>query len=294
MDDSDEWNDLTRRDDEGCEGGQMTTPLYRGIAEQLRLRIESGEFDEADETEGSERAAGQLPTEQTLQKYYGASRNTVREAIKQLTTLGLVETKPGQGTFVTAKIDAFVTTLTGSPEEGGGEGASYASEVEQNDREPASSPVRVEIQEAGPDVASGLWIPVGTEVISRHQQRYIDQTPYSLQTSFYPGEFADRGAKDLRRARDIQPGTVSYLQETIGVKQVGYRDWITVRAPNQIEADFFKLPPDGRIVIYEIFRTAFDGNGRPMRLTITVYPADRNQFIVEVGAVPPPQPSQKQ
>ena len=279
----------------------MTTPMYRDIADQLRQRIESGEFGpseprsgELEEPEESERPNGQLPTEQELQRYYGVSRNTIREAIKQLITLGLVETKPGQGTFVFPKVDPFVTTLTGSPEEGGGEGASYASEVEMSDRQPASSNVRVEIQEAGPEVAAGLWIPVGTEVISRHQQRFIDGTPYSLQTSFYPGEFADRGAKELRRARDIQPGPVSYLQETIGVKQVGYRDWVTVRAPNQTEADFFKLPADGRVVVYEIFRTAFDGNGQPMRLTITVYPADRNQFIADVGAVPPPKPSQNQ
>jgi GntR family transcriptional regulator len=59
-----------------------------------------------------------------------------------------------------------------------------------------------------------------------------------------------------------------------------------VRTPNPTEEDFFKLPSDGRVAIYEIFRTAFDGNGVPMRLSITVYPADRNQFIVNVGKVP--------
>ena len=36
----------------------------------------------------------------------------MRDAIKWLTTLGLVETKPGQGTFVVRKIDPYVTTLT--------------------------------------------------------------------------------------------------------------------------------------------------------------------------------------
>jgi GntR family transcriptional regulator len=59
-----------------------------------------------------------------------------------------------------------------------------------------------------------------------------------------------------------------------------------VRAPNPTEADFFKLPPDGRVPMYEITRTAYDGNGQPMRVTVTVYPADRNQFIVNVGKVP--------
>ncbi len=35
--------------------------------------------------------------------------------------------------------------------------------------------------------------------------------------------------------------------------------------------------------MYEITRTAYDGNGQPMRVTVSVYPADRNQFIVDVG-----------
>ena len=261
----------------------MTNPMYRQIAEDLRQRIESGDL-----TSGS-----QLPTELELRDRYNASRNTVRDAIKWLTTLGLVETRPGRGTFVVDKIDPFVTTLTGDPETGfgGDEGASYLSEVSQQARAPSASPVQVEIQEATEEVAAGLWIPVRTEVISRHQRRYIDGTPWSLQKSFYPAEFADRGAERLRSARNIDEGTVHYLRETIGVSQVGYRDWITVRPANATEADFFKLPLDGRVVIFEICRTAFDGNGQPMRLTVTVFPADRNQFIVNVATVPPPKPS---
>ena len=34
--------------------------------------------------------------------------------------------------------------------------------------------------------------------------------------------------------------------------------------------------------------TAFDRNGTPMRLTVTVFPTDRNEFIVNVGDVPDP------
>ena len=106
-----------------------------------------------------------------------------------------------------------------------------------------------------------------------------------MQTSYYPMEFADRGAEQLRSARNIDEGTV-VPGGHLGIQQVGYRDWITVRAPNPTEADFFKLPSDGRVPMFEISRTAFDGNGQPMRLTVTVYPADRNQFIVNVGEVP--------
>jgi GntR family transcriptional regulator len=38
--------------------------------------------------------------------------------------------------------------------------------------------------------------------------------------------------------------------------------------------------------VFEIHRLGFDENGQRIRLTITVYPADRNRFRVEVGKVP--------
>ena len=248
----------------------MTTPMYREIAERLRQQIETGEFE----------AGAQMPTEQDLQAEYSASRHTIRDAIRQLTTLGLVETRPGQGTFVIPKVLPFVTSLTGPPET-----AVDYSEVLGGGKATASG-IQVEIQEATPDVASGLGLTLGDEVISRHRRRYIDNVAWAMETSFYPGEFADRGADKLRRARNIDEGTVTYLRNTIGVRQVGYRDWVTVRAPNVTEAEFFKLPPDGRVAVYEMFRTAFDGNEQPMRLTVTVVRADRNQFILDVGAVP--------
>jgi GntR family transcriptional regulator len=257
----------------------MANPMYRQIAEDLREQIESGALEPGQ----------QLRTELELRERYNASRNTVRDAIKWLTNLGLVETKPGQGTFVVQKIDPFVTTLTsekGAEGAGPGEGASYLSEVSAQNRKPSTSAIQVEIQPASGEIAVRLNVAPGTDVISRHERRYIDRVPYSLQTSFYPSKFAEDGAEKLRSAGGLEQGAVQYLKDTLGIKQVGYRDWITVRTPNSIEAEFFKVPMDGRIVMYEIFRTAFDGNGNPMRVTVTVLPTDRNQFVVNVGEVP--------
>ena len=262
----------------------MANPMYRQIAEDLRAQIESGELEPGQ----------QVPTEIELRDRYEASRNTVRDAIKWLITLGLVEPRPGQGTFVVEARDPFVTTLTGDAATGvgGDEGATYRSEVSARNRKPDTRPVQVEIRRAVGEVALRLRIPVGAEVISRHERRLIDGTAWSMQTSFYPMSFADRGAQRLRSAGNIAEGTVEYLARTLGLKQVGYQDLITSRMPNAAEADFFKVPPDGRVVVmYEIFRTAFDGHGTPMRLTITAFPADRNQFIVNVGEVPDPLPS---
>jgi len=266
----------------------MANPMYRQIAEDLREQIESGRL----------RPGQQLQTEIELRERYGASRNTVRDAIKWLTTLGLVETRPGQGTFVPKKIDPYVTTLTDDPRKARREEVAQYGEVDRYEseepeggrkkREPSYSDPQIEIQKATADVASRLRIPEDSPVISRHQKRYIDGTPWSLQTSFYPRGFAVQGAGGLMEADDIKMGTVDYLAQTLGLRQVAYSDWIKVRAPEAIEAGFFGLPQDGRVAVFEIFRTAFDQTGTPMRLTVTVFPTDRNQFIVNVGDVPEP------
>ena len=145
---------------------------------------------------------------------------------------------------------------------------------------------RVEIQNAYGLVARELQLAEPATVVSRHQQRRIDDTPWSLQTSFYPMDLVTRGAPRLVEASDIAEGTVEYLRESAGIRQAGYRDMITVRAPDMHETAFFRLPDDGRISVIEQRRTAYADAGRPFRLTVSVYPADRNQFSFAVGQVP--------
>ena len=252
----------------------MVDPMYRRIAEDLRRQIESGELARG----------AQLPTELELREQYEASRNTIRDAIKWLITRSLVETRPGQGTFVVQKIVPFITTLTGDPE--AGESGPYLREVKAKRRAPDASPPRVEIQAADGELAAELRQEKDATVVSRHQQYRIDGTPWSLQTSFYPLSMVDRGATRLIQASDIAEGAVDYLRETVGIKQVGYRDTITVRAPDGPEARFFELADDGRVSVIETRRTGFDERGTPIRLTVSVYPADRNQLAVNVGTVP--------
>ena len=99
-------------------------------------------------------------------------------------------------------------------------------------------------------------------------------------------DFVTRGATRLLMAEDIMQGAVQYLGETIGLIQVGYRDWITARRPDENEQEFFGLAHDA--TVFEIFRTGFDQNEKPMRVTVTVFPTDRNQFIVNVGTASRP------
>lgn len=262
----------------------MGEPLYRMIAEDLRRRIESGALPL--DAEGRPDRKAPLPTESELQREFGASRNTIRQAIQFLSTLGLVETRPGQGTFVAERIKPFVTTLTLDPA-GGEDDMPYRAEVAASGRKPASSDPKVEIHQATGAVARALRLAEGDQVVSRHQQRFLDGTPWSLQTTFYPMRLVLEGANKLLLPTDIAEGAVQYLARECDLAQVGYRDTVSVRPPEADEAWFFRLPADGRVSVFEIHRVGFDKDGTRIRLTVTVYPADRNRFRVEVGKVPP-------
>ncbi len=248
----------------------MPQPLYLQIADELEEQIRSGDLS----------PGSQLPTEDDLRDKYRASRNTVRDAIKRLVGQGLVETRPGQGTFVTTQVDPFVSVLTSEPGIAA-EGVFYLSQVSASHRKPFRTTPRVEVQTAPEVITRRLRVPPGTQLVSRHEQGYIDDLPWSLQTSFYPMEFIARGATRLLMAEDIKQGAVRYLTETIGLEQIGYRVWITARRPDSTEQRFFRISHDS--AVFEIFRTGFDQHKKPMRVTVTVFPTDRNQFIVDVG-----------
>jgi GntR family transcriptional regulator len=207
--------------------------MYRQIADDLGRQIESGELP----------PGNRLPAELELRARYDASRNTVRDAVRWLITRGLVETRPGQGTFVTAEIVPFVTALTPSLEIGfGGEDGTYVMEVTAKRRIPEARIPRVEIQQAADTGAVELQLARDAMVISRHQQRYIDETPWSLQTSFYPRTLDERGAERLSVANDIAQGAVAYIEETLSIKLMGWRDKITVRAPTRWRRPFSSCP----------------------------------------------------
>jgi GntR family transcriptional regulator len=247
-------------------------PLYRQIADKLRRRIESGELKEGD----------RLPIEDQLMEDHQASRSTVRAALKELATRGLVDTQHGKGTFVSKRASPIVTTLSSDPRKS--ENLVYTAEVEASGRSPSVDPPNVQIIKANSAVARLLRIAEGADVILRNQKRYVDELPWSLQASYYPRSLQDRAPR-LLDTDDMEEGTVTYMAEC-GIHQVGYQDALEWRAPTEEETAYFSLPADGHIQVVEIRRVAFGRRKARVRLTITVYRADRNRFVLNVGEVP--------
>ncbi len=73
------------------ENGKLEgSPKYKRIYAELRDGVANGRYNPGD----------RLPSENELVEYFGASRPTVGRALAQLETEGMVERRPGSGTYV--------------------------------------------------------------------------------------------------------------------------------------------------------------------------------------------------
>lgn len=76
-------------------GGNMIKPLskktlYEEVVNQIIGMVKKGEWNPGEK----------IPGELALSESFGVSRNSVREALKYLALSGIVEAKPGKGTFL--------------------------------------------------------------------------------------------------------------------------------------------------------------------------------------------------
>jgi GntR family transcriptional regulator len=127
-----------------------------------------------------------LPSEDELTKRYGASRNTVREAIRWQATSGRVVSRSGQGTFVVQRPAPFVTVLTAGTKTRGGAGVETPGGEDDRDQKtvPDKKLLDVRPEVATDAVADGLGQPRGSEVIRRRETRTIGDVTWSLE-AFY-------------------------------------------------------------------------------------------------------------
>lgn len=72
-----------------------TTKIYEMVMEQIKDIVKKGELKSGDK----------LPSERDLSEKLEVSRASVREALKALQMLGLIETKHGEGNFITANFE---------------------------------------------------------------------------------------------------------------------------------------------------------------------------------------------
>lgn len=149
-------------------------------------------------------------------------------------------------------------------------------------RKPRAMPPIVSRRAAQREIADRLGVPVGTEMVARRQEWFLDDLPWKMQTVWCPTARFEEGAHRLLMAEDIAEGVGSYLYSVLGLNPAGGTFYFLPRKPNSEEIRFFGFPDDnGAPYVIELVRTAsvaYAGGSRPLYLTLGVYAGDRNRF----------------
>lgn len=199
-----------------------------------------------------------LPDEAALVHEFGASRNTVREALGLLRDEGLVERVPGIGTFVVCeKYSHGLNTLLGLGETLVGHGR-----------------VSNEIRAAGsvtapPAVARRLGLAGPTRVVYLERLRSLNGLVLSLDLTYL---HPDVGEAVL--AEDLVANDIFVLIERLCGKRLGAAD-ISVEAVNADphSAALLQVPEGSALLMVE--RLAHLEDGRPVDLEYIRFRGDR-------------------
>lgn len=224
-------------------------PLYWQVEHDIRQRIESGVWQ----------PGYRIPSEQQLGDLYGASRITIRQALGNIASDGLVSREPGRGTFVRTAQHTQGVRLT----------ASFTEEMMQLGYNIETRVLAQRIEPASEEVAGYFEMDQGAPVIRIDRLRLTDAVPLAIQRSCLP---ADR-FPDLEHA-DLTGSLYQYLNDTYGVVPTRADEVITAGLVTDDEegVDLFDVDPNLPCFLLE--RISFDDAG-PVDFSRSLVRSDR-------------------
>jgi len=227
---------------------------YRSIADELRGRVEAGEF-------GRGRL---LPSESELSTAYGVSRVTVRKALELLRDEGLIDARQGFGWFVAT--DPVRQSL-----------ARLGTIEEQLEALGSASERRIVSFGVVPAPPRARQVLGAGSVLEARRVNLADGEPFARVTVWCPEDVAAGLSRaEVQRAPfyDLVGAAIGSATQTIGAVAAGPED-----------AALLAVPVGSPMLRCE--RITRDARESPVLLSEFVFPAHRTEFVVELNRVEP-------
>ena len=144
-------------------------PIYYQIQENILDLIQSDVLSAGDA----------LPPERELSEAYGVSRMTVRQAITELASQGILRRSHGVGTFVMEKKETFSLAPTAS---------GFSERIRSVGMTPTSQVISLEIIQATSSIAKRLALEPNAPVIFLRRLRLVNDEPLMVEKSYLAHE----------------------------------------------------------------------------------------------------------
>jgi GntR family transcriptional regulator len=227
---------------------------YEEIAEDIRNGILNGKFNTNE----------QLPLEKEMCEQYGVSRITIKKAVDELVTQGLVIKRRGAGTFVKALDDTDVQKL------------SMAKQFEgftesHNDKKVTSKIIKFEVVHPTEEIATKLKITVDDFAYYLIRARYGNDEPFVIEYTYMPIVLIPGIKNDI-----LMSSVYGYIENTLKLKIKSAHRIIRAILPDELEQKELKI--DSNFPILEVEQVGFLDNGQPFEYSIAHHRSDKIEF----------------
>lgn len=233
-------------------------PMYKQLCDQLILEISTRKL-----------APGhRLPGEHGMCEMYGVSRTVVRQALGQLEHDGVIERVKGKGTFVAPRkvSESLVHTLRGLYADVESRGGSVYSDVRRQELAPADE-----------TVAEALRIPAGEPVVVLERLRYVEDSPWSLTTTYLPRDMAK-----IVLGADLRNQSLYALLASNGIRaHHGIRS-VEATVANKSQAEALGIVKGAPLM--QLRSIVYDAADRPLEFFVAHHRGDQSRFEVVIDA----------
>ena len=234
-------------------------PKYLQISTWLTELVQTGRY----------KAGEKLPSEVELSKTCGVNRNTLRQAISELTATGLLRKEKGTGTFVnnpsTSGLKHKLERIS-----------SFKDMLGQSSLKAKTNVISKRIENADDHVADALFLGSSKKVIAIKRVRAGNGTPYIYEESYLPADMFD-GILEL----DLTGSMYEIISEHFNI--VLARSKQTISAVNLILkiAKILKVPVNSAAIFAESL--TFDNKSIPIELLYSYCRGDKYTLEIELG-----------
>ena len=204
------------------------------------------------------RPGDRLPSDTELCETYGVSRMTARNAMQRLADEGLVERRPGLGSFVAQppahrRADRLMT---------------FSREMTRRGRVPSSRVLRTEVRPSSADEAARLTVVEGEPIVIVRRLRCADGEPIALETAIL-----DHRTEAAVMRADLARGSLHAALTAGGFRPRRGTGTITAEAATPEDAELLDVPVGSPLLVER--RVIDDAHGRRLEATESRYLADR-------------------
>lgn len=233
----------------------IPVPLYYQLKQHLRnyiSRCSDGEL---------------IPTELELCRHFEVSRPTVRQAVTELASEGLLHRSKGKGTFVTkGKIQRdFLLTFE-----------RFDYEMEAAGRSPKTHIRSVELVKAHEKVAAALGVDPGSAVYEIQRVRFLDDTPLVTVTNYLPADLLPELLKHESKLVALH----DMLENTYGYRLHRAKRKIEAVGASESRAWVLDVQPGAPLQYIET--QVYLESGRCIEFARAWYRGDMSSFFIEL------------